>query len=212
MARSMLCISCEYDLTAVGTGRCPECGREFDPANPWTDEIRSRRDQATSGILLSIGLGATAYALFKWSLDWPYGESHHAAFRSIMAIGAALGVIGALLAARYRSWLGRTPLLLTATICIWAGLFFASDTYYRVWQASEDPPDEAFADTGPLGALLFGWIPGGLAVGVVFAAVLLRSAWRRRGVHRSLPRQSHPSKSHSAATLDASVTRGDSNS
>lgn len=134
-----------------------------------------------------------AYGLLRWSWDWPYGDSHHAAFRSIFGIGAALGVIAAVSAARNRSWFGRIPLLLTGTLCVWAGLFLASEKYFRVWQASPNSPDEAYADTAPLGALLAGWIPGGLFVGAVFAAGLFFLAWRRHRVCRSFRRSGPPS-------------------
>ena len=32
----MHCKSCEYPLEYLTVNRCPECGREFDPDNPWT--------------------------------------------------------------------------------------------------------------------------------------------------------------------------------
>lgn len=185
MAFAIHCLDCDFDLKATTTGRCPECGRGFDPASPRTFASRSRRGHSVRGLLSAIVLAAVAFGLLRWSWEWPYGDSHHAAFRTIFGIGAALGVIASLLAAGNRSWFGRIPLLLVGTLCAWAGLFFASEKYFRVWQSSPDPPDEAFADTGPIGALLAGWIPGGLLVGVVFAAALLVLAWRRRGARRS---------------------------
>lgn len=30
----MHCLNCSYDLAALGTGICPECGRRFDPGDP----------------------------------------------------------------------------------------------------------------------------------------------------------------------------------
>ena len=186
MSQAILCLSCEYNLVATGSGRCPECGQQFDPGDPSTFATHRRRSQAIRGIVLAIGLGGAAYGLLRWSWDWPYGNSHSAAFLSILGIGATLGVIAALSAARNRSWLGRIPLLLMGTLCVWAGLFFASEKYYRVWQASPDPPNEAYADTGPLGALLGGWVPGGLLVGAVFGAGVVFFAWHRRGGRRSI--------------------------
>lgn len=199
MGQAMLCLNCDYDLVAIESCRCPECGREFDPGDPSTFETRRRSSQAILGIALAIGLGAAAYGLLRWSWDWPYGDSHHAAFRSILGIGAALGLIAALFAARNRSWFGRVPLLLMGTLCVWAGLFLASEKYFRVWQASPDPPDEAFADTGPMGALFAGWIPGGLLVGAVFAAGLLFFAWRRRGGRRFMRHDGPPPPTMPAA-------------
>lgn len=29
------CTACDYDLTRLTTGRCPECGRRFDPHDIW---------------------------------------------------------------------------------------------------------------------------------------------------------------------------------
>lgn len=193
MDREILCLTCDHELTYTASGRCPECGREFDPGDPSTFETHRRGSHALRGIALAIGLGAGAYGLLRWSWDWPYGDSHHAAFRSIFGIGAALGVIAAVSAARNRSWFGRIPLLLMGTLCVWAGLFLASEKYFRVWQASADAPDEAFADTGPMGALLAGWVPGGLLVGAVFAAGLGFFAWRRRRGRRSFRRSGPPS-------------------
>jgi hypothetical protein len=186
MAVTIRCLDCDFDLNATTTGRCPECGRAFDPASPRTFASRSRRGHALRGLLHAVVLAAVAFGFLRWSWEWPYADAHKAAFRTIFGIGAALGVVAALLAARNRSWFGRIPLLLVGTLCVWAGLFFASEKFFRVWQASPDPPDEAFADTGPLGALLAGWIPGGLLVLVVFAAGRLFFAWRRRVALRAI--------------------------
>ena len=32
----MRCLSCDFDLSQTSSGRCPECGRDFDSANPST--------------------------------------------------------------------------------------------------------------------------------------------------------------------------------
>ncbi len=186
MANAILCLTCDYDLASCDAGRCPECGREFDRSDRSTYETRRRGEQAVRGILLAIGLAAAGVGLLRWSWEWPYGDSHVSAFRAIFGLGLVLGVIAALSASRNRSWFGRIPLLLVGTLCVWAGLFFSSEKYYRVWQASPDPPDEAFADTAPIGALLAGWIPGGLFVGVAFLTGVLFFAWRRRRGHRSV--------------------------
>jgi hypothetical protein len=191
----MLCITCDYALSASGMSRCPEYGRAFSPDDSTSFETRRRSTQAIVGIAFTLGLGALAAAVLRWSWDWPYGDSHHAAFGSIFCAGAALVVAAAVLAARTRSWLGRIPLLCVGTLCICAALFLASDKYYRVWQSSPDPPREAFADTGPLGALLFGWLPALLLVSTVFAFALLAFFWGRRRMQRSTSRTATSSAS-----------------
>ena len=32
----MFCLGCDYQLDHLSSRRCPECGREFDPADPST--------------------------------------------------------------------------------------------------------------------------------------------------------------------------------
>ena len=185
MATAIHCLDCDFELKATTTGRCPECGRAFDPASPRTFASRSRRGHALRGLLFAVVLAAVAFGLLRWSWEWPYGDAHEIALRSIFGVGLLVAAVAAVTAAVNRSWIGRIPLLLVGVLSVWAGLFFGLDKFYRVWQGSSDPPDEAFADTAPLGALLAGWIPGGLFVGVVFAAALLVLAWRRRGAPRS---------------------------
>jgi hypothetical protein len=34
-----LCLGCNYPLRGLREFRCPECGREFDPDDPWTMNI-----------------------------------------------------------------------------------------------------------------------------------------------------------------------------
>ena len=61
----------------------------------------------------------------------------------------------------------------------WAGLFLASDIGYRAWQATPDPPPEAFSDSGPIGALVFGWFPAILFC-LVIRAMSKASRWLLR--------------------------------
>ena len=176
----MFCSSCQYDLTGLGTGCCPECGRPFDPADPTTFETRRRGLQAILGVGLALVIGIAAILGFWAALMPDYGYSRHAAFLTIFGIGLLAGVVTATLAAWNRSWLARIPLLVVGIIGVWLGLFLGSDHSFRVWQSMPNPPDEAFADTAPIGALLLGWLPGSIVVGIVFGLSCLVLAWRRR--------------------------------
>lgn len=183
----MYCRSCQYDLAGLGAGRCPECGRLFDPADPTSFDRRRRGPQAIIGIGLALLIGATVILGFWAALMPDYGHSHHAGFVTVSGIGLVAGVTAAVLAARNRSWLGRVPLLLVAIFCVWLGLFLGSEKYFRVWQSMPDSPDEAYADTAPLGALLLGWLPGSIVVAVSFVAssvivVILRGREGRKHV------------------------------
>ena len=181
------CRSCQYDLAGLDAGRCPECGRPFDPADPKTFERRRRGPQALIGFGLAFVFGIAASLGFWAALMPDYGHSRHAAFLTVFGIGLFCGVAAAGLAAWNRSWLGRIPLLLIGVLSVWLGLFLGSDKYFRVWQSMPNPSDEAFADTGPIGALLLGWLPGAIVVAVSFAAsslvvIILRGRERRKHV------------------------------
>ena len=117
---------------------------------------------------MAVAIGIVVILGFRAAYVPDYGHSRHAAFLTIFGIGLAFGTGSAFLAAINRSWLGRVPLLIVGVISVWLGLFLGSDKGFRVWQSMPDPPDEAFADTGPLGALIAGWIPGSIIVGIAF--------------------------------------------
>lgn len=179
----MYCRSCRYGLEGLEAGRCPECGLPFDPTDPTTYVDWRYKPQALIGFGAAFGVFGLANLGFLSALQSSYGYSQSAAFFTLAGIGAIFGTIAAILAGWIRWWLGQIPLLLVGIFCTWAGLFLASDHGYRVWQRGPNPPDEAFADTAPIGFLLAGWIPGGIFVGLVFGVALLLFRWQRRRRH-----------------------------
>ena len=73
---------------------------------------------------------------------------------------------------RFRIWV-QLGVIAFGILLIWAGLFFGSELGYRSWQSMPDPPDEAFADTAPMGFLIGGWVPGIMATLSWWGALLL---------------------------------------
>ena len=187
--RSMFCRSCRYRLDELAAGRCPECGLPFDPADPSTFADWRRWPQAAIGFGAAIGILLLAIIGFWATLQPLYGYSQTAAFFTVAGVGLLAGITTAVLAGWNRWWLGQVPLLLVGILCSWVGLFLGSDHGYRVWQSGPNPPDEAFADTAPIGFLLAGWVPGGVFVGVVFASALLFFRWQRRRRRAGLVRR-----------------------
>lgn len=180
----MYCRSCEYDLAGLKEGCCPECGTPFDPSDPSSYAIRRRKNQALLGIGLAVAIGIAVILSFRVAFVPDYGHSRHSAFLTIFGIGLSAGIGSAFFAAVNHSWLGKVPLLIAGIISVWLGLFLGSDKGFRVWQSMPDPPDEAFADTGPLGALILGWLPGLIIVGVVFGLSNFLIGIRRRRLRR----------------------------
>lgn len=179
-ASVMYCRICQYDLARLDARRCPECGHPFDPADPLTFDLRRRRPQAILGIGLALVIGVVVILGFRAAWVPNYGYSRDAAFLTVAGIGLLAGFSGAVLAAWNRSWWGRIPLLLVGILCVWLGLFLGSEKGFRVWQSMPNPPDEAFADTAPMGALLLGWLPGAVVVLVIFGLSCVLFRWHRR--------------------------------
>lgn len=74
---------------------------------------------------------------------------------------------------------------LAGTLVLWGGLVGATGRYFSVWQASPDPPEEAFSDGGSLVFVLYvGWLPALIVVGTSFLLARGVSAWRRRAASR----------------------------
>ncbi|MHC5028803.1 MAG: RING finger protein [Planctomycetota bacterium] len=184
----MFCRSCQYELAGLVAGRCPECGRPFDPSDRSTFETRRRGAHAIIGFGLALVIGIAGLFGLRAAYQAGYGDSHQAAFLAILGIGLAAGLAAGFLAAWNRSWLGRVPLLLVGVLCVWLGLFLGSEKYFRVWQSIPNPPDEAYADTAPMGAFLLGWFPGAIVVGAAFGLGLLVFDGRRRRGRSSPPR------------------------
>ena len=93
---------------------------------------------------------------------------YYQVFLPIFVLSCVVGLIVSFVAGRCRGVALPAILLAIGTVSVWAGLFIGSDFGYREWQSIPDPPPEAFADTAPIGALLFGWLPGGILCGAIF--------------------------------------------
>ncbi len=79
-----------------------------------------------------------------------------------------------------RGWLPTLVGLAGGTLLFWGGLLAAVGTYFSIWQAAPDPPDEAFSDGGSLiFVLFFGWYPGLALAGTGFAVA------RQVRIHRT---------------------------
>jgi hypothetical protein len=92
-------------------------------------------------------------------------------FYPIFAVGVLLATVVSLYAGSARGWLLPLLCLIVGVISFWGSLFIGLEVGYQMWQASPDPPDEAFSDTSPIGALLAGWVPASLYCGLLYGVV-----------------------------------------
>ncbi len=54
----MYCRKCRYDLKGSPGHRCPECGHEFEPTNPWST-LSSKREALENRVgMIAIVIGA----------------------------------------------------------------------------------------------------------------------------------------------------------
>ena len=114
-------------------------------------------------------------------------------FYPIFGGGMLVAGIAALTAGILRGFLFPACLLAVAVLAVWGSLFIGSELGYRAWQAMDNPPEEAFADTFPMGALMAGWVPGLVFSGTVFCiARVLRMLLVRRPNETSDSRSDTP--------------------
>ena len=93
----------------------------------------------------------------------------HEYFIPIFGAGVTVAVIASIAAGFSRGVILPIVALIIGVLAFWAGLFLGSEIGYQKWQAIPNPPDEAFADTMPMGALIAGWVPGVCFCAFIFA-------------------------------------------
>lgn len=190
--RMMFCRTCSYDLKPLATGVCPECGRPFDRGDPSTYDSRPRGQRLLIRIAASLAISVLcvgAMAGGAWIASGLEFSSFHTAVFAHVSLGATCALITAIAAACIPSWIARAILLVGGVLSMWPTLLLGFDRGYRVWQAQPDPPDEAFADGGPvMGAIFLGWIPSGVWWLAIFgvALVVVRQLRRRSNARRAV--------------------------
>jgi hypothetical protein len=107
-------------------------------------------------------------------------RSDHDLFRAVWCLHLFYGLPIALAcgacAAGLRQLAARLALLLVGVVSLWISLFLGLDAGFRALQTSANPPEGAFNDGGPMmGALLLGWLPAAVLVGLAFLASRLRA-------------------------------------
>jgi hypothetical protein len=73
--RDALCLKCNYALRGLISTRCPECGAEFDPSNPWTMNLGRPMPRWARRAISNVGtptrrLTHLALTMIVWGLMW----------------------------------------------------------------------------------------------------------------------------------------------
>ncbi|HAW95435.1 MAG TPA: hypothetical protein DCX60_04085 [Phycisphaerales bacterium] len=181
------CASCFYDLRAVSSGPCPECGRHFEVANPRTFTRMRKAPSLLAGLAIVLLLAVVASLGIGFAFFQSYVPDRHLAFWTIFGVGLAVGTVSSVHAASSRFLFVRLCAMCVGVLCFWVGLLFASDKFYRVWQASPNASDEAYSDSAPAGVLVLGWLPA-----IVFVTVVILLTFCARWLLRAFTRKTPP--------------------
>jgi hypothetical protein len=166
-----LCLGCNYPLRGLREFRCPECGREFDPDDPWTMNIGRPMPPLVRRLIAPPARPAwaaffLAIGAILWGAAWlPGGQFVLIGGMFILAINVAYrGVrllISSVLARRYHQPIPRRPGLfgnpLASTfilIALGLVLYFelplkltiacARPAVYRIWAVDPAPRGGGF--------------------------------------------------------------------
>ena len=121
----------------------------------------------------------------------------HEYFYAIFGSGLVLAAIASIIAGFSRGIAIPIITLIFGVLAFWASLFLGSEIGYQQWQSMPNPPDEAFADTMPMGALIAGWAPGAFFCGLVFGVSrLLAFAFRRKEPNAPMTELERKSRLH----------------
>jgi hypothetical protein len=87
-----LCLSCNYSLQGLESNRCPECGREFNPNDPWTMNMGRPIGPKCRALLSPMGKVTVRFIwlsafLILWGGSWMAGGPY------VLAVGALAGVV-----------------------------------------------------------------------------------------------------------------------
>jgi len=150
---SPLCASCRYSLLGLETSRCPECGREFDPARAETYTTLSRLRRQARGAFLAILLTYVAMSLLLWYVS---------GFPLLVTTAVALPLLP--VASRKRA-----PQLLGLAIT-WLLVLLIVIFYLVEWYASLHPQYDGYV--GHVLAAALAGLVGPAIVGLLVGALL----------------------------------------
>src|SRR5438105_4974504 len=80
--QNTLCIGCNYSLRGLSSHRCPECGRGFDPNDPWSmntgrplGPLAKFIIRPDGRIIISLAIFAFFCSLPEWIHQWEWHPS-----------------------------------------------------------------------------------------------------------------------------------------
>jgi tetratricopeptide (TPR) repeat protein len=112
--RPIYCHECSYRLDGLGAGRCPECGRPFDPALPGSVREVGRVRAPTFDIYQSDGHRIALPTGFNWTgffftAIWACGRGLWAHAAALALAGMLAYIVLDMLADMFAPWVGPWP-------------------------------------------------------------------------------------------------------
>ena len=85
----MLCRGCQYDLSGLSAGPCPECGRCFDPGDPASFVTGSGFEHRQRQVWIGVAAAAVLAALVAWF----WGTNQAAGLAQVLVVTGVPGLL-----------------------------------------------------------------------------------------------------------------------
>ena len=84
----MLCRDCQYDLSGLGAGPCPECGRRFDLGDPASFVTESGFEHRQRQVWIGVAAAAVLAALVFW-----FGTTNESGLTQVLVVTGVPGLL-----------------------------------------------------------------------------------------------------------------------
>ena len=88
MIAVMHCHGCQYDLSGLSAGPCPECGRRFDPGDPASFVTGSGFEHRQRQVWIGVAAAAVLAALVFW-----FGTTNESGLTQVLVVTGVPGLL-----------------------------------------------------------------------------------------------------------------------
>lgn len=84
----MFCRGCQYDLSGLSAGPCPECGRRFDPGDPASFVTGSGFEHRQRQVWIGVAIAVLLAALVFW-----FGTTNESGLTQVLVVTGVPGLL-----------------------------------------------------------------------------------------------------------------------